>query len=154
MMGWALLFLPLDEDPLVLPPELPDDVEVLLPYPARAISPQPPAEEELEPLLPPDPLRPEYSKDGPVLRLPPDPPEPPPEAPPPELPLPDPPPPTGGRPWRSRSDPPRGCRLLLSAGGAAPPRPDGAPGLAIACQVTEGGITGFGAAGGGLPGGT
>jgi hypothetical protein len=39
-------------------------------------------------------------------------------------------------------------------GGAAPPRPAGAPGLAICPQVTEGGITGFATGGGALPGGT
>jgi hypothetical protein len=110
-----------------------------------AISPQPPAEEELELLLPPDPLRPEYSNEGPLVGL--LPPEledpvggfaPPPPPPPP----PDPPP----------CDTGRGSSLPLSDGGGALP-PD-KHGLAIACQVTEGGITGFGAAGGGLPGGT
>jgi hypothetical protein len=58
---------------------------------------QPPAEEELELLLPPDPLRPEYSNEGPCFGLLPeplpDPPDPPPEPPPPEVPLPVPPPP-------------------------------------------------------------
>jgi len=34
------------------------------------------------------------------------------------------------------------------------PLPPGTPGLAIGPQVTVGGISGFGAGGGGLPGGT
>jgi hypothetical protein len=43
-----------------------------------------------------------------------------------------------------------GC---TGAAGFDPP-PAGKPGLAIGPQVTEGGITGFGAGGGALPGGT
>jgi len=94
------------------------------------MSPQPPADEELEVVLAGDELRPEYSNDGPVLRVPLPPPDPPdpllPEPPPPELLLPEEPPLTGR--WRCKP-PLADCRFLLSF--TTGPLPPGTPGLAI-----------------------